>query len=181
MSRVGKAPITLPQGVSADVKEAVVTVKGPKGQLQVEVKPPCAVELEKEAIKVTRPDDSRQNRSSHGLYRALLNNAVVGVSQGFEKRLEIVGVGYRAEVAGNVLKLNLGFAFTKEFPIPEGISISVEKEVIVVSGIDRQKVGNVAASIRAYRPPEPYKGKGIRYQGEYIRRKAGKAAVGTGT
>jgi len=180
MSRVGKLPIPIPDGVTAKWQEPVIEVKGPKGELKLEVRPPAGIKIEDGKIMVTRPDESRTARSYQGLYRSLINNMVVGVSQGFEKRLEIVGVGYRAEVDSNLLKLYLGFAFAKEFPIPEGISISVEKEVIVIQGIDRQKVGNTAARIRAHRPPEPYKGKGIRYQGEQIRRKAGKTAASGG-
>jgi len=178
MSRIGKLPIPIPEGVTVKWDKPVLFIKGPKGELQVEIKPYVDVVVEDGSIQVTRPDDSRTSRSCQGLYRSLVDNAVSGVTRGFEKKLEIVGVGYRAEVSGDVLKLSLGFASVKEYPIPEGITINVEKEVISISGIDRQKVGNVAARIRAYRPPEPYKGKGVRYQGEQIRRKAGKAAVG---
>jgi len=178
MSRIGKLPVTLPQGVSVNWNAPNLTVKGPKGQLALEVKPPASLVVEGNVLKVTRPDDERESKSHQGLYRSLINNAVQGVSKGYERKLDIFGVGYKAEVVGKVLKLTLGFAFPKEFPIPEGITIKVEKDTIVVTGIDRQQVGDVAARIRRHRPPEPYKGKGVRYQGEHIRRKAGKAAAG---
>lgn len=178
MSRIGKLPITLPSGVSVKWEKPLLKVKGPKGELAVEVKDPAGILVEGNVVKVTRPDDERLAKSRQGLCRATINNAVNGVSQGFERKLEVVGVGYKAEVVGKILKLTLGFTFPKEFPIPAGITIKVEKDTIVVSGIDRQQVGDVAARIRRHRPPEPYKGKGVRYQGEHIRRKAGKAAVG---
>ena len=179
MSRVGKQPINIPKGVSVKWTEPVLAIKGPKGEMKVEVKVPVGVQVESELIRLTRPDDERESKARQGLYRSLVANAVLGVSQGFERKLEIVGVGYRAEVvAGKTLKLSLGFAFPKEFPIPAGITVKVEKDTISIQGISRQLVGNTAAKVRAYRPPEPYKGKGIRYQGEYIRRKAGKAAAG---
>lgn len=178
MSRIGKLPIPIPKGVTVKWAAPVLAVKGPKGELKVEIKPPIGVALEGEVLRVTRPDDERASRAFQGLYRSLCHNAVVGVSTGYEKKLEIVGVGYKAEVAGKVLRLTLGFAFPKDHPIPAGITVKVEKDVIVISGCDRQQVGDFAAQVRSYRPPEPYKGKGIRYQGEQIRRKAGKAAVG---
>ena len=180
MSRIGKLPVALPAGVTVKWQEPVLEVKGPKGALKVALKKPAGIKVEGGTLHVTRPDDTRESKSLQGLYRSLINNMVNGVSKGFEKKLEVAGVGYRAEVAGKVLKLSLGFAFAKEFPIPDGIAIKVEKEVITVQGIDKQLVGNVAASIRAHRPPEPYKGKGIKYAGEQIKRKAGKAAVGSG-
>jgi len=178
MSRIGKLPIPIPAGVSVQWETPVLKVKGPKGELTVVVKPPTQVAVDAGVLKLTRPDDERSSKSNQGLYRSLLNNAVHGVSSGYEKKLEVLGVGYKAEVTGKILKLTLGFAFPKEFPIPAGIGIKVEKDTIVIQGIDRQQVGDVAARIRSYRPPEPYKGKGIRYQGEQVRRKAGKAAVG---
>ncbi len=178
MSRVGKLPITVPQGVSVEWSPPLLKVKGPKGELSVEVRPPAGVDVAEEAINITRPDDQRESKSFQGLYRSLVNNAVAGVSQGYEKKLEVVGVGYKAEVAGDVLKLSLGFAAPKSFAIPEGVDISVAGGVITVQGIDKQKVADVAARLRFFRPPEPYKGKGIRFQGEQLRRKAGKAAVG---
>jgi large subunit ribosomal protein L6 len=178
MSRVGKLPVPIPEGVDVRWKKPVISVKGPGGEYRLEVKPPADVKIEDSAIKVTRPDDTRPNRAAQGLYRSLINNMVVGVTKGYEKRLEIVGVGYRAEVEGRALKLSVGYAFPKIFEIPEGITVNVEKDLIVVRGSDKQKVGDAAARIRAYRPPEPYKGKGIRYQGEYVKIKAGKTAVG---
>lgn len=178
MSRIGKLPINLPKGVTVTWEEPVLRVKGPKGELRLEVRPTVGIKIEDGVMTVSRPDDSRTSRSHQGLYRSLIHNMVVGVSAGYEKKLEIVGVGYRAETSGDVLKLSLGFAFPKEFKIPPGISIRVDKDVIIIEGSDKQIVGNVAASIRAHRPPEPYKGKGIRYQGEQIKRKAGKAAGG---
>jgi large subunit ribosomal protein L6 len=178
MSRIGKAPIDLPSGVSVDWKEPVLTVKGPKGELQVEIRPPCGINVEDQVLKVTRPDNSRKSRAFQGLYRSLAANAVKGVSEGFAKRLQVVGVGYRADVEGDQVKLSLGYAGPKIYKLPEGVSAKVEKDIIVVEGIDKGKVGNAAARIRAYRPPEPYKGKGIRYQDELVRKKAGKAGAG---
>jgi len=178
MSRIGKLPIALPPGVTATWRAPALELKGPKGQLVVKVLPPCQVEIKEGVVRVTRPDDSRSSRMSQGLYRSLANNAVVGVSKGYEQKLEIVGVGYKAEVSGQVLKLSLGFASVKEFPIPAGLKIGIVKSMIVIQGIDKQLVGETAAQIRSHRPPEPYKGKGIRYEGEYVRKKAGKAAVG---
>lgn len=177
MSRIGKLPIMIPEGVTLKWKEQILSINGPKGELTVEVKPPAGVTID-DQLRVTRPDDSRTSRAFQGLYRSLIYNAVVGVSRGFERKLETVGVGYKAEVKNNVLLLSLGFASVKEYPIPEGVTIKVDKDIIIVSGTSKQKVGNVAARIRAFRPPEPYKGKGVRYHGEYIKRKAGKAAVG---
>jgi large subunit ribosomal protein L6 len=178
MSRIGKLPVAVPPGVSVKWEPPLLKVKGPKGELAVEVKAPASITVEGNIVRVTRPDDERLAKSRQGLCRSLINNAVHGVSQGYERKLEIVGVGYKAEVAGKILKLTLGFAFPKEFPIADGVTIKVEKDTIVVSGIDRQQVGDVAARIRRHRPPEPYKGKGVRYAGEHIRRKAGKAAAG---
>jgi large subunit ribosomal protein L6 len=178
MSRVGKLSVPIPEGVDVNWQKPMISVKGPGGEYRLEVKPPADIKIEDRAIKVTRPDDTRPNRAAQGLYRSLINNMVVGVTRGYEKRLEIVGVGYRAEVDGRALKLSVGYAFPKIFEIPEGITVNVEKDVIVVRGSDKQKVGDAAAGIRAYRPPEPYKGKGIRYQGEQVKIKAGKTAVG---
>jgi large subunit ribosomal protein L6 len=178
MSRIGKLPVVLPPGVTAVWTAPELTVQGPKGQLSVRVLPPCGLEIGEGAIRLTRPDDARTSKVAQGLYRALVNNVVVGVSQGYQKRLEVMGVGYKAEAAGKVLKLSLGFANVKEFPVPDGVTVSVDKNFIVVQGMDKQVVGDTAARIRSHRPPEPYKGKGIRYEGEHVRRKAGKAATG---
>lgn len=176
MSRIGKAPITIPNGVQVEVKRGSVNVKGPKGQLTQVIHPDMQVEQEDGVLSVKRPSDSRIHRSLHGLTRALVNNMVVGVSDGFSNALEIEGVGYRAEMDGQTLVLNVGYSHPVRFVPPQDISFTVENrnKTIIVSGIDKQAVGEVAANIRKQRPPEPYKGKGIRYRGEYVRRKAGK-------
>ncbi len=178
MSRIGKLPVTLEKGVSAKWNAPFIEVKGPKGELKVEIKLPITVTIEESQIVFNRPDDTSHSKAFQGLYRSLVKNAVIGVLKGFEKKLEIVGVGYKAEVVGKILKISVGYAFAKDFPIPEGLDISVDKSIVTVQGIDNQKVGDAAARIRAHRPPEPYNGKGIRYVGEYVKRKAGKAAVG---
>ena len=177
MSRIGLMPITIPDGVEVEIDGAKVRVKGPKGELEQGFRQEIAIKEEDGAIKVTRDSDEPQVRALHGLTRALLNNMVVGTSEGFEKTLEVHGVGYRAELKGPVLVLNVGFSHSVEFPPPDGIKFEVETRArtIKVQGIDKQMVGQVASDIRKVRPPEPYKGKGIRYQGEYVRRKAGKA------
>ncbi len=177
MSRIGKAPITIPNGVQIEVKKGTVNVKGPKGQLAQVVHPDMQFEQEDGVLTVKRPSDSRQHRSLHGLTRALVNNMVLGVSEGFSKILDIEGVGYRAEMEGQTLVLNVGYSHPVRFDPPKDVSFVVENrnKTIIISGIDKQVVGEVAAVIRKQRPPEPYKGKGIRYRGEYVRRKAGKA------
>lgn len=177
MSRIGNAPIPLPAGVEVAIAEARVTVKGPQGSLEQEVPAPIAVRQEDGTIVVERPDDARQNRALHGLTRSLLSNMVLGVSQGFTKELEISGVGYRATAQGpNGLQLALGFSHPVNIKAPEGVTFEVPSpNRILVKGIDKQQVGQVAADIRAWRKPEPYKGKGIRYADERIQRKAGKA------
>ena len=177
MSRIGKAPITLPNGVKVDIKKTTVTVTGPKGKLAQKIHHDMSVDLEDGVLQVKRPTDSREHRSLHGLTRALLNNMVVGVSKGFTKTLEIEGVGYRAEMKGSNLILNVGYSHPVEFPPPSDVSFMVENrnKTIIINGIDKQVVGELAANIRKQRPPEPYKGKGIRYKGEIVRRKAGKA------
>lgn len=177
MSRIGKAPITLPKGVSVDLKGSTVTVKGPKGTLTQTFHPDMAVALDDGVLTIERPSDSRDHRALHGLTRALLNNMVVGVSEGFKKTLEVEGVGYRAEMKGKTLVLNVGYSHPIEFEPEKDMSFEVENrgKLIRVAGIDKQMVGEISAQIRKTRPPEPYKGKGIRYQGEYVRRKAGKA------
>ena len=181
MSRVGQMPINVPDGVKVSIKENHVKVEGPKGKLERTLRPEMAIKQDGSVITIERPSDEPQMRAFHGLTRSLLNNMVIGTSQGFEKELEIHGVGYRAELKGNDLLLNLGFSHPVEFPAPEGISFEVETRAgrVVVRGIDKQLVGQVAADIRKIRPPEPYKGKGIRYVDEYVRRKAGKAGVAT--
>ena len=178
MSRVGKLPIALPDGVSVTIEGNLVTAKGPKGEMSVEIHPDMELKLEDGVLTVHRPTESKEHRSIHGLSRALVNNIVEGVSKGFEKRLEVVGVGYRAEMKGRNLLLSVGFSHQVLMVPPEGIELSVEgNNIIVVKGIDKVLVGQVAANIRAVRPPEPYKGKGIRYVDEVVRKKAGKTAA----
>jgi large subunit ribosomal protein L6 len=177
MSRVGKSPINVPLGVDVDVAGDHITVKGPKGTLERSIPGAIKVEDNGDTLTVVRPDDQRENRALHGLVRSLVNNMVVGVTEGFRKELEIVGVGYRATARGsNAMELALGFSHPVNITAPEGITFEVPApNRIVVSGIDKEKVGQVAADIRAWRKPEPYKGKGVRYAGEHVQRKAGKA------
>lgn len=177
MSRIGKAPISIPNGTKIEVKQGVVFVAGSKGKLEQIIPPDMTVEIEDGVLTVKRPSDSRQHRSLHGLTRALINNMVVGVSEGFSKTLQIEGVGYRAEVQGKDLILNVGYSHPVKFEPPQDVSFTVENrnKTIIINGVDKQVVGELAANIRKQRPPEPYKGKGIRYDGEHIRRKAGKA------
>lgn len=176
MSRIGKIPVEIPAGVKISQDHAVIKVEGPKGKLSMEVPKGVDVILGDRVVEVKRPSDGRKERSYHGLVRTLIANMVKGVSNGFEKSLEVAGVGYRAEVAGKNLKLIIGFSAPVEYAIPDGIQIKVDKLVnIMVSGIDKQLVGRVAAEIRSLKKPEPYKGKGIKYVGEQIRRKVGKS------
>lgn len=183
MSRIGRSPIVVPPKVQVNwTEDNTVTVKGPKGELSQKIHPDLTLSLENGTLLVTRPDDNREHRSAHGLYRSLVNNMVVGVTTGFTKSLEIHGVGYRANKVGNNLVVIVGFSHPIEVQPPEGITLSVDgvdaatkATKVSVSGIDKQLVGAVAANIRSLRKPEPYKGKGIRYTGEKIRRKAGKA------
>ena len=176
MSRIGKIPVEIPAGVKVSRDHSVIRVEGPKGKLSLEVPGRVDVILGDRVVEVKRPSDGRIERSLHGLVRTLVANMVKGVSIGFEKSLEISGVGYRAEVGGSTLKLIIGFSAPVEYPIPEGVHIKVDKLVnILVSGIDKQLVGRVAAEIRSLKKPEPYKGKGIKYLGEKIRRKVGKS------
>src|SRR5215471_2478691 len=178
MSRIGKQPITIPSGVDVLIADDHVTVKGPKGTLEHTVVGDVSVARDGDTLVVTRADDARQNRSLHGLTRSLVNNMVVGVSEGFTKELEIVGVGYRAQAAGpSALELQLGFSHPVRFNAPDGVTFEVPSPTrITVRGFDKQTVGQIAADIRKIRKPEPYKGKGIRYAGERIIRKAGKSA-----
>lgn len=177
MSRIGKAPISLPKGVTVEMSGPVVQVKGPKGTLEQSFHPDMKIVLEDNVLSVERPSDSREHRSLHGLTRSLLNNMVIGVSDGYTKVLEVEGVGYRAAMEGSTLVLNVGYSHPIHFEPQEDMSFEVEDrgKTIRVSGIDKQMVGETAARIRKTRPPEPYKGKGVRYRGEYVRRKAGKA------
>jgi large subunit ribosomal protein L6 len=177
MSRVGKSPITVPSGVDVTIADRHITVRGPKGTLERELPGVITVRQDGDTLVVERPDDERQNRAMHGLVRSLVNNMVVGVTQGYTKELEIVGVGYRATAKGpGAMELALGFSHPVNIAAPDGITFEVPApNRIVVSGIDKEAVGQVAADIRAWRKPEPYKGKGVRYAGEYVQRKAGKA------
>jgi large subunit ribosomal protein L6 len=175
MSRIGKAPITVPSGVDVAIEGQQVTVKGPKGTLSHTIDRPIAVVLEDGVLSVSRPDDERENRALHGLSRSLVNNLVLGVTQGYERKLEIHGVGYRVQLKGNALEFALGFSHPVRIEAPEGITFAVESATrFSVQGIDKQAVGQVAANIRRLRKPDPYKGKGVRYAGEQIRRKVGK-------
>ena len=178
MSRIGKKPIELPKGVEVRQEANAVMVKGPKGTLSTPLVPGIGVKLEKNVVQFTRVDEEKKTRALHGLMRALVANNVLGVSQGFKRELDIVGVGYRAEVKGKEVVFQLGYSHPVRFPIPKGIDIAVDAKSghITVTGIDKQKVGQTAAEIRALREPDPYKGKGIKYSDEVIRRKAGKAA-----
>ena len=179
MSRIGKIPVAIPSGVEVKVDGHVVTVKGSKGELTREFNPMMTISQEGEEIIVSRPDDSREAKAFHGLTRSLVNNMVVGVHEGYEKKLELVGVGYRAALKGNSLELSLGYSHPVVVEAPEGITFTVPDQThITVSGADKQAVGQTAAVIRKWRAPEPYKGKGIRYEGEQVRRKLGKAAKG---
>ena len=176
MSRIGNKPITIPAGVTLTIDGAKVTVKGPKGELAREVSSAMNLKLEDGILTVARPSDQKNHKSLHGLTRTLIANMVIGVTDGYSKNLEIEGVGYRAAKAGNAINLTLGFSHPVVVDAPEGINIEVpQPNRIVVSGIDKEQVGAIAAQIRFYRPPEPYKGKGIRYEGERVVRKVGKA------
>ena len=179
MSRIGKQPIAIPDGVSVEVGEGLVTVKGPGGELSQRVVRDMRVIVDGGEVRVERPSDERDHRSLHGLTRSLIANMVEGVTKGYEKRLEIQGVGYRAALKGSELELQVGFSHPMTMSPPAGIEFEVPApNRIVVKGIDKQLVGEIAANVRKVRKPEPYKGKGIRYEGEYVRKKAGKAAKG---
>ena len=181
MSRIGRKPVEIPSGVTVTLEGQRVAARGPKGELELRVRRPITVAWGADggkALVVNRPDDQKENRALHGLTRSLVANIVEGVSEGFSKTLEIVGVGYRAQAQGTGLRLSLGFSHQIEFPAPKGISFEVPNQTtIVVKGADKQQVGHTAAVIRGFRPPEPYKGKGVRYKGEHVRRKAGKTAA----
>lgn len=177
MSRIGKAPIPIPEGVTVEINKNVVRVKGPRGELEQWVDPAITVKIEDSTVVLTRPSDSRRHKALHGLYRSLIHNMVTGVTQGFSKKLEIVGVGYKAEKKGKAVVFSLGYSHPIVFIPPEGVQIDLESPTLfTVSGYDKQLVGQTAAKIRSFRPPEPYKGKGIKYVDEMIRRKAGKSA-----
>ncbi|HLF77828.1 MAG TPA: 50S ribosomal protein L6 [Dehalococcoidia bacterium] len=178
MSRIGKMPIPVPSAVKVDIDGRNIKVTGPKGTLSREVVPEVRLVMEEGRLIVTRPSDSQRDRAMHGLTRALLSNMVTGVDAGFRKTLELVGVGYRAQMQGSKLVLALGFSHPVEIDPPEGITFTVEGPRVHIDGIDKEQVGQVAADIRKRRPPEPYLGKGVRYQGEFVRRKAGKSGKG---
>jgi large subunit ribosomal protein L6 len=175
MSRIGKLPITIPSGVTITVDDAQITVSGSKGTLTQFTMPGITVKQEDNQVLVTRVDDQPVHRAKHGLMRSLINNMVQGVTQGFSKKLEINGVGYRVALAGNTLKMNLGFSHEVNYALPQGVNAEVQQNTITISGINKQQVGQVAAEIRALKKPEPYKGKGIKYEGERIIRKSGKS------
>ena len=181
MSRVGEKPIPIPSGVECKLDGVVLRVKGPKGQLQRDLHPNMKITVEGDQITVTRSTDGRIDRSLHGLTRTLISNMVVGVTEGFSKTLNVVGVGYKVDLKGKALNLSLGYSHSIDYPPPEGIEFDVDnkKNEIVVKGINKETVGQVSAEIRMLRPPEPYKGKGVMYAGERIRRKAGKTAATT--
>ncbi len=177
MSRIGRLPIEIPTGVDVKITGSHVKIKGPKGEMEFTFSPSIELSFKDSEIIVTRPSDTREMRSLHGTTRALIQNMVTGVTDGFQKELQLVGVGYRATMQGNNLVLNVGYSHSVEVEPPQGVSLEVgdRAQQVFISGIDKQKVGQIAADIRKVRPPEPYKGKGIRYKDEYIRRKAGKA------
>lgn len=175
MSRIGKEPINVPKGVEIRLDKSKVQVKGPKGELSVDLHPKVAVSIDKEIIQLKKIDNSRTAREQWGLRRTLIHNAVLGVSKGFEKTLEVIGVGYKADLQGKTIVLNVGYSHPVKIDLPKEIEAKVEKNKITLIGIDKQAVGELAAVIRRVRPPEPYKGKGIKYENEQIRRKAGKS------
>ncbi|MFA7103848.1 MAG: 50S ribosomal protein L6 [Dysgonamonadaceae bacterium] len=182
MSRIGKLPITIPSGVSINVNEDnVVTVKGPKGELSQQVSPGMKIEIEKESLTIIRPNEEKEQRSLHGLYRSLIHNMVVGVSEGYKKELELIGVGYRVSNQGQIMELSLGYTHSIFLELPSEIKVETKMErnkspLIILESADKQLIGQVCAKIRSFRKPEPYKGKGIRFVGEQIRRKSGKTA-----
>ena len=181
MSRIGKNPIKIPSGVDVKMEGTLIKVKGPKGELKRDLHPNMKVELTDGEVKVTRPSDGRIDKSLHGLTRTLVNNMVIGVTEGYSKQLNVVGVGYKVDLKGKTLVMQLGFSHPVEYPSPEGIEFDVDpkKNTIKVNGINKEKVGQTSAEIRKIRPPEPYKGKGVMYSTEKIRRKAGKAVTGS--
>ena len=180
MSRIGKKPVAILGGVTVEVNGNNIVVKGPKGSLSYAHLPEVTVKVEGDKVIVERINDAQESRARHGLTRQLINNMVVGVSEGYEKQLEIIGVGYKAQAKGKSVTLNLGYSHTIEYSAPEGVEITQDeknKQILIVKGIDKEKVGQAAADIRGFRPPEPYKGKGVRYIDEHVIRKAGKAAA----
>ena len=180
MSRIGKKPIEIPQGVEVEIKDGKVTVKGPKGELEKEVQPEIKVEKKEGKIFISPQRDTKRTKAFWGLYRALIFNMVKGVTQGYEKKLQIEGIGYKANLEGENLVLHIGFSHPVEIKQPQGINFLIEKNIITISGINKELVGQTAAKIKKVRPPEPYKGKGIRYIGEVVRRKPGKKTTAAG-
>ncbi len=179
MSLIGQTPISIPDSATITIAGSLITVKGPKGELSITIPAGISVAVEDEVIKVTRASNELQTKANHGLVRSLINNMVIGTTVGFTRKLEMIGTGYRAKKQGAGLSISAGFSHLVEFPAPAGITLDMETEtIIIVSGIDKQLVGETCAKLRAIRKPEPYKGKGIRYQGEIVRRKAGKATKG---
>lgn len=181
MSRIGKLPIHIPAGVTVTVKDSVVTVKGPKGELNQEINPEISVEIENGEVKLVRPSEEKRHRALHGLYRSLINNMVVGVSEGYKRELELVGVGYRVSNAGQLLDFSLGYTHNIFMMLPKEIKVETKSErnknpLVILESADKQLIGQVCAKIRSFRKPEPYKGKGIKFVGEVIRRKSGKSA-----
>ena len=181
MSRIGRQPINIPEGVEVTIVEKMVSVKGPKGELQVKILKGLKIEKQDHQIIVSQSVENADTQKQFGLLRTLVSNAIVGVSEGFTKELEINGVGFRASMKGSVLEMSLGFSHPIEYTAPEGVTLSVDQNIIKVTGHDKQLVGAAAANIRAFKKPEPYKGKGIKYVGEHVRRKAGKAAAKGGS
>jgi len=180
MSRIGKKSIIIPQGVKVEAKDSSVYVEGPKGKLSRTLSDRISLEIKDNQVSVKRRADTKLDKSLHGLYRALIYNMIKGVTEGYNKELEIIGVGFKAQIQGNALNMQLGFSHPVNFPIPEGIKIETPKPTqIVIRGIDKEKVGEIASEIRAIFPPEPYKGKGIRFQGEYVKKKVGKSQATT--
>jgi len=180
MSRIGKKPVAIPQGVKVEFKDRVISVEGPKGRLTRIVSDRIGIEIKDNLVQVSRASDIKQDKSLHGLYRALIANMIKGVTEGYVKELEIIGVGFKAAVQGNNLVLNLGFSHQVNFPIPEGVKIETPKPTqLLIRSMDKQMIGQVATEIRSIYPPEPYKGKGVRFVGEYVKKKIGKAQATT--
>ena len=181
MSRIGKKPVVIPSGVKAAVHSNTITIEGPKGKLDYSFDPNFKVVVKDNSVTVTRPSDAKQDKATHGLIRSLVNNMIIGVTEGYKKELEITGVGFKAAVQGKVLNLLLSYSHPINYNIPEGLTIETPKPtIVIIKGIDKAKVGEAAAEIRDFYRPEPYKGKGIKYAGEHVRRKAGKAVAGAG-
>ena len=181
MSRIGKKPVAIPSGVRCAVAANTINIEGPKGKLSYSFNPNFKVEVKDNAVTVVRPSDAKQDKATHGLIRSLINNMIIGVTEGYKKELEVTGVGFKAAIQGKILNLQLSYSHPINYPIPEGVTIETPKpNLITVKGIDKAKVGEAAAEIRDFYRPEPYKGKGIKYIGEHVRRKAGKAVAGAG-